>query len=228
MIMKNLSVVLIEPKTSGNVGAIARVMANFGFEKMVLLDPICSVDENECRARAKHAQKILDKAKVKSLDFLDKFDLVIGTTAIIGNHYNIKRLAVSSKDLKEKLPKDKKVAIVFGTEGDGMTNEQIERCDYVVTIPSDPNYRTLNLSQSVGIILYELFDHKPNFEMVSGKQKTFINKLISEALPKLGFTDERKIATQEKTWNQVLSKATMTKREAFVVMGFLKKVLKRR
>jgi len=203
--MKNIDIVLIEPKTSGNVGAIARVMANFDFSKLVIVNSQCDINDDECRNRAKHAQTILDKAKQIDFEKLKKYDLIVGTTAKLGNQYNIKRLAITPKELKSKLPKNKKVAIVFGTEGDGLTNEQINMCDFVMSIPASSKYKTLNLSQSVGIILYELFDAKPSFDMVDRKQISLIDKLIDEIIPKVGISDEKKTATQKKTFRKLLN-----------------------
>ena len=228
--MKNVTIMLVEPQTSGNVGAVARVMANFGFEKLIIVDPLCDIKDKEAVDRAKHGLFVLEKAKVKDMKFLNSFDLVVGTTAKLGNRYNIKRLPLTPKQLAEKIPKSGKVAILFGNEGEGLTNEQISVCDYVVNIPAHKSYPVLNLSHSVSVVLYELFsssilNSEPLYESIDAQQKKLINEFISKSLPKLGFTDSKKIERQKKTWNQVIAKSGMTKREAFIVMGFLKKVV---
>ncbi|MFA6088317.1 MAG: RNA methyltransferase [Candidatus Woesearchaeota archaeon] len=223
--MNNVTIVLIKPQIPGNIGAIARVMGNFAFQNLVIIEPKCDPFDKEALDRAKHAKPILESAKVKDISCLKEFDLVIGTTAKLGNKYNIKRLFVTPKQLKEKLPKKGKVAILFGNEGEGLSNEEVSLCDFVVYIPTNPEYPTLNLSHSVSVILYELFDAKPIHELMDKKQKDFINKLISENLPLLGFTDKMKTENQKRTWNQILSKSSMSKREAFIIMGYFKKSL---
>ena len=67
-----IQIALVEPKTSGNVGAIARVMKNFGYSKLILVNPSCSIDQ-ECKNRAKHAQDVLNKVKiVKDISSINK------------------------------------------------------------------------------------------------------------------------------------------------------------
>lgn len=223
-LMDNVTIVLIEPQVPGNVGAVARVMANFSFSKLIIVNSLCDIKDKEAIDRAKHGIEILINAKICDISILKKFDLVVGTTAKLGNRYNIKRLPLAPKQLKDKIPKKGNIAIVFGNEGEGLTNEQVSMCDYVVNIPSDKKYPVLNLSHSVAVILYELFDAKPIHELMDKSQKDLINKLINDTLPYLGYTDKKKIENQKRTWNQIISKAGMTKREAFIIIGYLKKV----
>jgi tRNA/rRNA methyltransferase len=223
--MKNVSIVLVEPQTPGNIGAVARVMANFSFDNLIIINPLCDIFEKDAIDRAKHGKYVLDKSKQISFEELDKFDLVIGTTAKLGNRYNIKRLPISSKELIKKIPKKAKVALLFGNEGEGLTNEQIKKCDFIVNIPANKKYPVLNLSHSVTILLYELFDSKPDFESIDKNQKDLLNEVISGIIPLIGFKDPKKIEREKKVWNQIISKSSMTKREGFVILGFLKKVL---
>ena len=111
-----ISVVLIEPETSGNLGAIARIMANFDFKELILINPKCKIDE-DARNRAKHAQTILDKAKIKEFDYLKKFDYKIATTAKLGTDYNIPRCPLSPEEFANKvcsLDKKTKLALIIG------------------------------------------------------------------------------------------------------------------
>ena len=85
-----ISVILIEPEHSSNVGAVARAMANFDFAELVLINPKCNHLDKDAILRAKHsALKILKNAKVKDFSYLKQFDYLIGTTAKIGTDYNI-------------------------------------------------------------------------------------------------------------------------------------------
>ena len=71
-----ITIILMEPEKSGNVGAVARAMTNFGFEKLVIINPKCKPLDDEAMRRAKHAQQILKKAKIAKKDILKKFDVV--------------------------------------------------------------------------------------------------------------------------------------------------------
>lgn len=233
-----IDIVLIKPEESGNVGAVARAMANFGFEKLVLVEPLCSKDDEDARCRAKHAQQILKNAKIVNTEHLKKYDYLIGTTSKLGGKYNIPRGSITSKQLAEKLSKEKiknkkiNIALVFGREGIGMTNEEIQWCDFIVSIPSSKNYPALNLSHACAILFYELFQ-------VLGKEETKLAPVIQPAtkkdmeivlmrfnhvLDKLSFSTKEKKQTQKIVWKRVFSKALMNRREAFAVIGLFKKI----
>lgn len=229
-----ISIVLIGVENSGNLGAIARTMKNFDFNKLVLVNPKCKIN-TEAKNRAKHAQDILRKAKVVSQ--WPKFDYVIGTTAKLGSDYNVNRLPLLPEQLSKKLvklPKKTSVGLIFGREGIGLTNEEIEKCDLIVTIPSSKKYPTLNLSHSVSIILYELFKvggAKTKLDRINPAQlvdKKQILKMLNKVLGGIKFSTKEKKDTQKLVWKRIINKAFLTKREAFVVMGFLRKLMKKR
>ena len=77
-----IEIILVEPKTPGNLGAVARAMKNFDFRKLVLIKPHCSVTNIEARKRAKHGADILEAAVVRTPRYLKNMDYLIGTTAI--------------------------------------------------------------------------------------------------------------------------------------------------
>ena len=226
-----ISIVLMEPKVSGNVGAIARVMKNFGFSNLVLVNPKCNHLSQEARNRAKHANDILEKAKVRKK--LGKFDYLIATTAILGTDYNIPRSPITPEQLSEKLSKVSErlnVGILIGREGPGLYNEEILKCDFIVTIPTSKNYPTLNISHAVGILLYELHKKlgkkKVNDHIIfaSEKEKEIILKKINNILNKLEFATKEKKETQRRIWKRIIGKSFLTKREAFALLGFLRKL----
>ncbi|MBU1198573.1 MAG: RNA methyltransferase [Nanoarchaeota archaeon] len=226
-----ISVVLIEPENSANIGSVARVMANFGVNNLVLINPKCKINE-ESRRLAKNAQKILDKAKINGFNSLAKFDCLIGTTSKLGNDYNILRSPLTPDQLGKKLKeiKNRKIALILGRESDGLRNKEIKLCDFTVTIPTSRNYKALNISHAVGVLLYEIFKEQNTKEImkpytpISIKEKEQILKLLNNAMKKMDFTTLRKKDTQLKVWKRMISKSFMTKREAYALMGFLKKI----
>lgn len=225
---------LVEPKTPGNIGAVARVMKNFGFKDLVLVNPECSHKDFDARARAKHAKDVLKKAKVKDFDFFKKYDYVIGTTARLGRDYNIPRSPITPAALAfviKQLEKVK-VALVFGREDDGLSNEEIAKCDFVVTIPTSPKYAVMNLSHSVAIVLYELNKALSierigeTIKPIGKKEKKTLLKLINETLDKIEFQTSAKRENQKTVWKRVVGKAMLTNREAMALMGLFRKVKK--
>lgn len=222
-----ITIVLIEPENEGNVGAVARVMSNFDFKDLLLISPKCNHLGSEAMSRAKHAAEILKNAKVKDYSELERFDYIIGTTAITGTDYNIPRSPLTPEQLAEKANVKKKIAILFGREGLGLTNKEILDCDFVVKIPASRKYKTLNLSHAVSIILYELFKRKEEpikIEFASKKEKEVLLKKIGIILNRMEFPTKDKKETQKKVWKRIIGKAMLTKREAFALIGFFKKV----
>ncbi len=228
-----MKIILVETEKSGNLGAVARVMSNFGFNDLTLVNPKCKKQSQEARNRAKHAQDILKKARI--VKSLPKLHTLIATTAQLGTDYNIPRCPISPEQLKEMIASKpdlwNKIGLVFGPEGEGLSNKEISKCDFVVTIPTNKQYPVLNLSHSVAILLYEISKvmYKDN-EKVSGHiipaselDKKQIMKLLNKAIRKIDFCTAQKRETQRIVWKRVISKSFLTKREAFALMGFLRK-----
>lgn len=168
---------MVEPKFPGNVGAVARAMANFDFKKLILVNP-CELND-ECYARAKHASKIIDEAKiVDSFKKIPKIlDYLIATSSIdYESDKKHLRNPVYPDDLTKKIFElDCKVGLIFGREDYGLYNNEIEKCDIMLRIPTSKNYSSMNLSHSVGIVLYNLFVNK-DFKPVENRKMNGLEK----------------------------------------------------
>ncbi len=153
-----LVVVLAEPRTPGNVGAIARSMANFGLDQLRIFKGV-ELDD-EAYKRALHAAPILEGA-LHYEDLSSAFeglDYTVGTSGI--TNFNDKRHLrnpLTPAQLAERLaPMEGTVGLVFGREDFGLYNEELAMCDVVVTVPTSPEYPVMNLSHAVAVVLYEL------------------------------------------------------------------------
>ena len=230
-----IEIILVEPSKPENLGAIARAMKNFDFNKLILINPKIKKNDGKALIVAKHGKDILKKAKVEKSSYLRKLDYLIGTTAILGTDYNIPRNPINPEQLALKLSKINKkvdIGILIGREGSGLNNKEINLCDVLVTIPSSKKYPTLNISHSVSIILYEIFKKTENksdshIKFATKKEKEIINLYFNRILDKLKFSTKEKKETQKKVWKRVFGKAFMTKREAFTVMGLFRKLLQK-
>ena len=220
-----MSIVLVEPANPGNIGAVARVMANFGFKDLLLVRPRCNHLSQEARNRAKWGNSVLESAKKKTWKSILTYDTVIGTTAKLGTDYNIPRSPLTPAQLAKK-PLKKKIALVFGREDTGLTNEEIKGCDFVVTIPATKKYATLNVSHAVAILLYSLAQasHVEHITPASRQDKELVMTLLKQKLNKMAFSTKEKKQTQITVWKRLISKSFLTRREAFALMGFLKKI----
>jgi tRNA/rRNA methyltransferase len=155
-----LDIVLVGISHPGNLGAVCRAMLNHGFTGLSLVNPECSVDDEEARNRAKHSGRILDTAKVfTSLsDAVSNASLVVGTSGKreVGSKV-LKRHFILPWEFAEKIRNlDSRVALVFGEEGKGLSTEELEMCDILLTLPTWEGYPIANLSQAVGHCVYEL------------------------------------------------------------------------
>ncbi|HLD97683.1 MAG TPA: TrmJ/YjtD family RNA methyltransferase [Candidatus Nanoarchaeia archaeon] len=230
-----LSVVLVEPESSGNVGAVARAMMNFGLEHLVIVNPKCDYLDLDAVSRARHAASILKKAVVVSRFSALNFDTLVAATSALGASSNVARVPLSPEQLSGKIHgTGHNVAIVFGRESTGLRNSEILKCDFVVTIPSSVRYRALNISHAAAVIFYVLFKRSRMRKIVSGyapatlKEKAVIMEVIDSLLGRMPFHFDSQRVTQRKIWQRVIGKAMLSRREAFAVIGFLRKAGKQK
>ena len=157
--MMEVKVVLVNPVYQGNVGAVARVMKNFGYSKLALIGP-CGLG-TEARAMASHAQNVLDSAECIDIDdVFGRSNLVVGTTGIVGSRTGIRR-AYPLEMLGTKLRAMRGVAsILFGAEDQGLSNNILKQCDMVIHIKTSRVYPVMNLSHAVAVILYSINNAK--------------------------------------------------------------------
>ncbi len=228
-------IVLMEPEKEENIGRVARVMKNFGYGNLALIDPKCNHAGNKALALASHASDILHKAKVGGREFLEGFDYLVGTTAVLGNDSNVTRIPLLPKDAACAIAKmTSKIAFLFGRESTGLTNEELQQCDMLITIPTAKNYSTMNLSQAVGIVLYELFvaqekEHiATHIRPATKTDKEILLRIINGVLDATEFPTKEKKETQRKVWKRVVGKAMLSKKEALALMGFFKRMMRKR
>ncbi|MGI6022695.1 MAG: RNA methyltransferase [Methanoculleus sp.] len=156
--MPEISIVLIEPLYEGNVGFAARVMKNFGFTRLVLVNP-CPIGD-EAIMRASHARDVLDSARRMTIDEIYReFDLVVATTGEVSESVctPMRMPYYAPAEVREMVADiEGTVAILFGRENWGLANREVMRADIICTIPASKAYPILNLSHAVGILCYEL------------------------------------------------------------------------
>ena len=150
MSVKNISFILHKPQLSENIGACARGMKNFNFQKLIVIDPKPIFPNDKILATSVGAKNIINKAKnYENLEkSLKNIDTVIATSARFRNK-NIKHIQL--EDLK-KINYKKKVAFLFGSEASGLSNNEISYANYTLQIPTNPDFKSLNLSHSLIII----------------------------------------------------------------------------
>ena len=191
----NISFVLHKPQLSENIGACARAMKNFNFQKMIVVDPKPIYPNDKILATSVGAKNIISKSKhFKNLESaLKDIDVVIATSARFRNK-NIKHIQL--EDLK-KIDYKKKVAFMFGSEASGLSNNEISYANYTLQIPTNPDFKSLNLSHSLIIIaqiVYRIinsnistFKKSKKIKLASKKDIQSMTNLCFNNLDEIGF-----------------------------------------
>ncbi len=179
MLNNNISFILHKPQLSENIGACARAMKNFNFQKLIVVDPKPIYPNDKILATSVGAKNIIIKSKhFENLETsLKNIDIVIATSARFRNK-NIKHIQL--EDLK-KIDYKKKVAFLFGSEASGLSNNEISYANYTLQIPTNPDFKSLNLSHSLIIIaqvVHSIINSKGSSFIKSKKVKSASKKDI--------------------------------------------------
>lgn len=159
----NARVVLVRPRIAANIGAAARAMRNMGLSDLVLVSPEAEPTDERARRLATHGENVLERCRIVADLGAALADCVLAaaTSARVGGL--MRRQFVGAPDeiaprLVEAMASGP-VALVFGPEATGLSNEEVSRCHYLIHVPTDPEYPVLNLAQAVAVCTYELRRH---------------------------------------------------------------------
>ncbi|HKZ64179.1 MAG TPA: RNA methyltransferase [Thermoplasmata archaeon] len=224
-------VVMVEPKHEGNVGAIARVMTNFGVSSLRIVRPPPLGEE--ARRRAMHGGGVLSAAK--RFDQIEEatvgMDLVIGTSDVdTASERKFLRIALSPRELAAKIAGfDGEVALLFGREDFGLRNEELKACDMLVTIPANPEYPVLNVAQAASILLYEIHAAKPEpvrgRRMASGLEKEKLYEAFADLLAVTKYPPHLRERTRV-MFRRLMARAEPTTWEYHALMGVVVRAAK--
>jgi len=223
--MPEIDIVLIAPLYEGNVGFAARVMKNFGFTRLVLIDP-CPLGD-EANARASHAQDVLKGAECCTIeDVFARSNIVIATTGEVSKSVctPMRMPFYSPKELRERIGDvDGRISILFGRENWGLSNDEVKRSDIICTIPTDANYPILNLSHAVGIVCYELANlPRSRYALASPYEMGYLYRHIDRFLDAVEHPKFKRENTMIMI-RRILGRVNLTTREASTLHGLLRR-----
>ncbi|MDZ4171271.1 MAG: TrmJ/YjtD family RNA methyltransferase [Methanobacteriaceae archaeon] len=225
-----INIVFVEPESPGNIGFLARTMKNFGLYNLILVNP-CEL-EKEAYFQAMHAKEIVSHAKLyDSLAELletEPMDFIIGTSGTPGGSYKLSRIPLKPHQLAESINSTGKIAILFGREGNGLYNNEIELCDALVSIPTDKKYPIMNITHAAAIVFYELFKNKNEFQVQGLEEASLSEKQrlideMEEMIKKINIP-EHKEKNGAKTFKNIIGRAFITGREAHTLKGILRRI----
>ncbi|MDH5190413.1 MAG: tRNA (cytosine(32)/uridine(32)-2'-O)-methyltransferase TrmJ [Gammaproteobacteria bacterium] len=233
--LSNIRIVLIETSHPGNIGATARAMKNMCLENLVLVNPRL-FPHADATSRASGADDVLARATVcTTLDeALQDCNLVLGTSA--RSQRRLSWPEVDSRqcgELVANTAQREKVAIVFGRENSGLTNEELERCHYLVHIPCNPEFSSLNIAAAVQLVSSDIFqasqraeemDEAEEIEYVTAAEMDGFYTHLEQTLIDVDFLNPDHPRKLMRRLRRLFNRARMEKTELNILRGILTEV----
>jgi TrmH family RNA methyltransferase len=231
--VSDISVAVVDAETAGNVGTIARGMKNFGFEDLLLVDPPDIEPAGEAYGFAGHAREdVLPGATETTFDALVRSYHTVGFTAITNesgaNH--VRYPFLTPAELADELAGiDADVALVFGREDTGLSNDELARLDRVCSIPASAEYPVLNLGQAATVALYELRELSEAESQLPditdradpGAVEAVIDQ-FEAVLDDIGYREVKRAKTA-RLWRRLIGRADPTEREVTTLRGVFRR-----
>ena len=239
MLLEHIRIVMVETTHPGNIGAAARAMKNMGLSSLALVNPQCALD-GAAYARASGADDILSNAQrcASLTDAVADCSLVVGTSA---RSRTLTWPGLTPHSLAHKLmqqPNDTAAAIVFGREDSGLTNDELQHCHYSVTIPTNPEFSSLNVAASIQVISYEILSRflaaedpvpgrlsRADSPANSMQLEGFFNHL-EKVLYRTGFIERTNPRQMMKRLRRLFQRAEPSQNEVNILRGILSSVEK--
>ena len=221
------------PLYGGNVGSICRAMANMGLSDLVLVAPSPTLNHAEARMMAVAADGILEKRREVAVleEAVGDCGLVMGTTVRPGLYRQHVKTPREWAPAILASSTERKVALVFGRENSGLTNEELAICTNLIQIPSSPDYPSLNLSQAVLVCCYELFVASGTFEPPLEKSpecptatREHMFKMWREMLLEIGFMNDQQADHMMLGIRRIFSRTPLTTDDVNILMGIARQM----
>ncbi len=230
---ENIAIVLVEPQIPENIGSVARAMNNMGLSKLILVNPR-ELDMSVILKTATHnSVYILEQMDVVDdlMSGIGEYNYVVGTTARIGSRRPV--LTTPRRFAKElvNLTQENKVAILFGREDRGLTNDELKLCHTILHIPMASSI-SLNLAQAVMVICYEIHMASIDEDSVISYVPRLANKFelegmyehLKRALIKIGFLDPKNPDHWMMAIRRMLSRYPLQARDVQIIRGICRKI----
>ena len=229
MSLNNIYIILVRSQLGENIGSVARAIKNFDIKNLRLVSPKCDWLGNKALATSVGAKDILRSAKVyKSLeDSIKDLNIIFASSSRIRK---VNKKTISIQNLNSKIKKKQKIGIVFGPEASGLSNDELNYADYLVKIPTNQNFSSLNLSHSAIIFCYQLFNffsnkkvtYKSNYKssLASKSEVNKFLKFIIKGLDKRGFLQpEHKRKSMLRNINNIFHRTKLSEQEIRILLG---------
>lgn len=224
---------MVSARNPLNIGAAARAMANFGFSRLRVVQPY-DVAFREARS-AVGAAPLLEAAEEfpSVAEAVADCQLVVGTTSVGHRElqHPLRRLELGARAILRVLP-ESKVALLFGSEKFGLSNDDFSHCHWLMRIPTVDKDLSMNLGQAVALCLYELA-RDPNavraraekIRSANAGETEQVTQMLLEALRESGYVNPRTAGTTEEKVRRLVHRLDIAGRDAPVLLGMLRQIL---
>ena len=227
--LENIHFILVRPQIGENIGSVARAIKNFNIKYLRIVNPRCDWPNHKALATSVGAKDILKSTKIyNSIDkAIGDLDIIFASTSRVRK---INKKIISILDLKKKVKRKRKIGILFGPEASGLSNDELSYADYLVKIPTNKKFSSLNLSHSAIIFCYEFFQFFTNKKIVykssyksSIAKKSEVNKFLNfiiNRLDKKGFLQpNHKRKSMIRNINNIFHRLNLSEQEIRILLG---------
>ena len=224
---------LVRPRNPLNIGAAARAMSNFGAHRLRLVNPY-PVAFREARSAVGAGDVLAKASEFKTLaEAVTDCILVVGTTAVRNRalQHPLRRLGEDTCDMIRTQLKTGRIALLFGSEKIGLTNDDFSHCHWLLNIPTHDEHISMNLGQAVAVCLYEIAScarakaEMPEFEPATVGQTEKITETLLEALHKSGYVKPGNDAMCEKKARRLILRLGLETGDAKVLLGMVRQIV---
>ena len=229
MSFKNTYFILARPQLGENIGFVARALKNFNLTKLRIVNPRCHWPNQKALATSVGAKNVLKSSTIYNTveESVGDLDIIFATTSRIRK---VNKKIISILDLKKKIKKRQKVGIIFGPEASGLSNNELNCADYLVKIPTNKKFSSLNLSHSVIIFCFQLFQffsnkkfiYNSNYKSITAT-KSEVNKFLNfiiYGLDKKGFLQpNHKRQSMIRNIHNIFHRINLSEQEIRILLG---------
>jgi len=232
---ENIRIVLVNTSHPGNIGAVARAMKNMCLQELVLVDPIAEFPSGKAWARASGAVDILDRTRrVATLE-----EAIADCQWVVGASARMRAIPwplLDARSCAEKLAIESEinnVALVFGRENSGLTNEELERCHHLVHIPANVEYSSLNIAAAVQVLAYEIhiahlqqagqakFKVENDYPRITAQELEGLYEHFEQALMAIDFYDPENPRQLMRRLRRLFNRVELDRMELNILRGIL-------
>ena len=229
--LSNIRIIMVRPRGSGNIGSVARAMKNVGAKELAIVGR-ARTQSFWAKAMAVHGRDILSEAKCYESIRAAIADctLVVGTTCRAGLYRSHSQTPRQVAPALASAARTGRVALLFGPEDHGLSNKDLEHCQQLITIPTHPEYQSLNVAQAAVICLYEIYlaalgpAQDDALERAKGEDIERLFDIMRHSLLKIGFLDSENPEHMLLAFRRILGRAGLEEKDVRILTGMFRQI----